>query len=176
LIHYVYCSYIYNNERPFASAVKVTNKKTLKEEKMPNRFADDDRLRRLADLMSSGNAVEKRKALRQLRLAYRNGDRAKRRFIVSLLYSSPASMMPAEAESVPPAVDPMRRWMRMRVENWPADMAPPTEQSDWNAAQQYFGTALSRDAFRKARECETPREWRTQGPRRAKESRKAAGP
>jgi hypothetical protein len=136
---------------------------------MPDRFADEDRLRRLVDLMSSGNLVEKRKALGRLRLAYRNGDRAKRRFIVSLLYNSPVSVMSADPESPPSLLDPMRRWMRMRVENWPADVPPPTEQNDWEAAQQYFGTTLSRNAFRKARECETPREWRKQGPRRAKE-------
>ena len=142
---------------------------------MPDRFADEHRLRRLVDLMSSGNLVEKRKALRQLRLAYRNGDRAKRRFIVSLLYYSPVSVTSVEepeTETAPIALDPMRRWMRARVENWPPDLAPPTEQTDWDAALQFFGTALSRDAFRKARECETPREWRRQGPRKAKESSK----
>jgi hypothetical protein len=142
---------------------------------MPERFADEDRLRRLAGLISSGNTAEKRKALRQLRLAYRNGDRAKRRFIVSLLYYS--SAMPADPESAPSELDAMRRWMKMRVESWPADVPPPTEQSDWEAAQQYFGAPLSREAFRRARECETPREWRKQGPRRAKEqpSAKPAG-
>jgi hypothetical protein len=56
---------------------------------MADRFADADRLRRLVELMSSGDLTEKRRALGRLRLAYRNGDRAKRRFIVSLLYSVP---------------------------------------------------------------------------------------
>jgi len=80
------------------------------EEAMADRFSDEDRLRRLIDLMSSGNLTARRKALGRLRLAYRNGDRAKRRFIVSLLYHAPVqravdSGMPSVAPRPHAAMD-----------------------------------------------------------------------
>jgi hypothetical protein len=135
---------------------------------MADRFADEDRLRRLIDQVSSGNSAERRRASRQLSLAYRNGDRAKRRFIVNLLYESRISVgSGAELENPPPVLDSLRRWMKARVDNWPVDLPPPNELSDWEAARQYFGVEVSHDAFRKARESETPPEWRRQGPRKA---------
>jgi hypothetical protein len=60
----------------------------------------------------------------------------------------------------------VRTWMRDRVANWPDDIRAPSEEQDWKAARDEFGSGLSQREFRVVRTTEAPQEWRTQGPRK----------
>ena len=145
-------------------------------DRVERRGATEDRLRRLVEDVASDDPIARRRARARLQYAYRSGDHALRSLIENLVGGRPAFatdpvvtaalVRPVRTPGPPkPADEAMRRWMRARIDYWPDDMPAPSEESDWEAAQQYFGTGLHRDDFRTLREGETPAEWRRQGPR-----------
>jgi hypothetical protein len=61
----------------------------------------------------------------------------------------------------------VRQLMRDRVKEQPDDKPAPTEDEDFKAVEKCFGErALTREDFRSVRRSETPKAWRTQGPRK----------
>jgi hypothetical protein len=75
---------------------------------------------------------------------------------------------PASEKPKPPSDTAVREWMRRRVQTWPEDTPPPTEEQDREAAIAYFGPGLSRAEIRLIRREETPPKWHKPGPRRPK--------
>jgi hypothetical protein len=72
-----------------------------------------------------------------------------------------------DAPKPKPTDQAVRQWMRDRVANWPADQKAPSEQTDWDAVQNYFSSGLTRGEFRAIRKEEAPAHWRKQGRRKA---------
>jgi hypothetical protein len=65
----------------------------------------------------------------------------------------------------PPKQERINHWMRQRVNTWPADAAPPTEEDDLKAARDAGLGDVRREQIRKARSNIAPEDWRKRGPR-----------
>ena len=81
----------------------------------------------------------------------------------------PAAVVAAPAPDKRPKPSPsaVRQWMLDRVETWPRELPAPLEAKDWAAVGAHFGEGLRRsEDFRPIREKNTPKEWRTRGPRK----------
>jgi hypothetical protein len=65
-----------------------------------------------------------------------------------------------------PSDKAVRQWLQERINSWPDDKPPPSEDQDFRAAVDHFAPGLTREEFRVVRKEVTPDAWRTQGPRK----------
>jgi hypothetical protein len=91
-------------------------------------------------------------------------------FVAWLHSGSEATGAPvcAPSPSIRPkaTVPALTKWFEDRVAAWPDTVPAPSERVDVAAAFDHFAPGLSRDDVRSVRVTATPRQWRTQGPRR----------